>query len=215
MLKTRLKLFIIIAFLLFFSARCDSGLHKEAQESSEKMAEEQKKQALERSGYKDAKWGMSPEEVKKALRMNMITESKSSDGDYYIVFDKVDCWFYKNQFYQAEYKPNLHDDDTEGFRAVVDALEEKYGGGKALENKIDAVSGIPLLIFLWEDKVTKIKLRMLDPESFAKYGGRVFPSSTLKVIYESKELRAKKEDEESQKEHNKMEKRKESIKDDL
>lgn len=204
MLKTRLNRFIVIAFLLFLSACEDKKLYEEARKSAEA-----------RAGYKDAKWGMSPNEVKKALSMRVIEENSTSDGDYYVAFDKVRCWFYRNRFYHAEYEPLLRDGDTEGFRAVVYALEEKFGSGRELKNQVDARLGTPLLIYLWEDELTKIKLRMLDPESFAKYGGGVFPSSTLKVIYESKELTGEKEDEESQKEHSKMEKRKESIKDDL
>lgn len=249
MLKTRLKLFIIIACLLFLSACGDKKLYKEAQESFEKgdyekakvsatalknqypnskyasqtqeilqkvdsieaeKQKEQKKQAEVRAGYKDAKWGMSPDEVKKALSMRVIREDKD-----FIAFDKVRCWFYKNRFYHAQYEPKLHDGDQKGFQAVVNALEEKFGSGKELKNQVDALLKTPLLVYLWEDELTTIRLWMWDPESWYKSGGDIFPSSTLSVIYESKELKAEKENEESQQEYSKMEKRKESIKDDL
>lgn len=179
------------------------------QEELQREQEETRKRSLERAGYKEAKWGMSPKKVKKALNMKIVSE-----GNDYINFGKVTCWFFKNKFYRAIYDPKLGDNNTKDYEAVLRALVEKYGGGRELKDKVDAFSRIPLLVYLWEDEFTEIKLRMFNPEIWSK-SSDIFPSSTLIIIYESKEIRNEKEIEESQKERSKIEEGSRSMKSDL
>jgi hypothetical protein len=150
------------------------------------------------NGYKEAKWGMSPDKVKEVLvSATVSSEDKTDDGDTYIAFtigdDKeLTCYFYENQLYCAQYKPIKHDGDDKGAQAVLIGLTKKYGQGKYLEGYADSI-GMPLVLVEWNDGVTEIRLKMMDQKSLINMGMNTYPSSTLEVRYTSLKFRTAKD----------------------
>jgi ankyrin repeat protein len=154
------------------------------------------------NGYLNAKWGMTIEQVKEALideEHILINERTSSDGDKYLLFKiggsrELTCWFYNNKFYYAEYVPFPKDGDRSGVEAVLLGLKNKYGSGENITGYVDGLTGMKLLLNVWDDGVTEIKFRMYDPDVIAAYSNIIpYPSGTLKVLYTGKKLKAEKE----------------------
>lgn len=143
------------------------------------------------SGYKNAKWGMSPTQVKNVLKGEII-----ASGDNYIEYNigagkTLKCWFHKNQFYCAYYRPKLKDDDELGAKAVLRALTEKYGTGRILKGDVDYF-GLPKLTIIWDDGITEIKYRMYDPDpsKYPREWRHLYRSSSdLSVTYTNKKIR--------------------------
>lgn len=146
-------------------------------------------------GYKNAKWGMPPSQVKKVLSGKI-----TSSGAHYIRYDmgerkKLTCRFYKNQLYYVLYEPGLPPDDMKGVKAVVSVLERKYGQYVPCKFSDSYVSGygIPHLVWIWDDGITRIEVVMEKPTRFFPC-----PSSTLDVRYTCKRIETIKEREEKQ-----------------
>jgi hypothetical protein len=141
-------------------------------------------------GYRDAKWGMSLDEVKKLLGGRLDYETRLQNIEKTLRLDlgkgrEVTCLFYNDQFFQAIYKPVTADNDQQAAEAVLDGLNRKYGPGKDEEGFSDK-DGKPLKIVTWNDGISKIELRMRDPkppEKVVDQQSWVYPSSTLAVIY--------------------------------
>lgn len=146
-------------------------------------------------GYKNAKWGMSPTQVKNVLKGEII-DSGERDFISYIEYNigagkTLKCWFYKNRFYQVWYTPGLKDDDEEGAKAVLMALTKKYGPGKILKGDVDSL-GFPKLTIIWDDGITEIKYRMYhpDPSKYPREWRHLSrKSSSLWVSYANKKIR--------------------------
>ncbi len=148
-------------------------------------------------GYKDAKWGMSSNEVKK-LRLGKIEyETRLPKVEKTLRYDlgegkKLVCYFDHDQFYHASYSPVAQDGDLETAQAVLAGLRRKYGPGKVADNFVDGQNR-PLIVVTWNDGVTQIELRMPDPASYGAKAAKPYPSSAVMVIYTGIELNARNE----------------------
>lgn len=83
-------------------------------------------------GYKEAKWGMSPSQVKQALKLD-VKEQVGHSGAYkqsdYVRFKLqgpllIECWFFHGKLYRVKYPFFSSDQKTSDARNV---LEKKYG----------------------------------------------------------------------------------------
>jgi hypothetical protein len=177
-------------------------------------------------GYKDAKWGMTKGQVKSILSATIESQSSepNDEGDTSVIFNlgknkKLKAFFYNNKFYHAEFEPGLGDDDENSVDAIITGLANKYGKGQIVRNMVDGALGLALRVVVWNDGITKITLRMHDPEQYAKQGYDIYPSSTLKVLYESIKIKddKKKEQEKKQNRDNEEQKQKtlKRVQDDL
>ena len=170
-------------------------------------------------GYKNAKWGMSPIQVKNVLKGEII-DSGERDFISYIEYNigagkTLKCWFYKNRFYQVWYNPRLKDDDELGAEAVLRALTKKYGTGKILKGAVTFL-GLPRLTIIWDDGITEIEYTMYDPDPYrypSEWRHLYRKSSSLWVSYTNKKIQDNiNREEKAKKEHLKEEKLRQKMK---
>lgn len=153
---------------------------------------------INNTGFRGAKWGMAPEEVKAALGAK-VNEESEKNGDRFISFDlgegkKVACWFYDNRFYHATYSPAVKEGSVQAFTEFLARLTGEHGDGSTeITGQTDPTTFMPLFMVKWEDDTSTVTMRMADPEAYAKYQGDVYPSATIMVLYESKVIRKGKE----------------------
>lgn len=115
-------------------------------------------------GYKQAKWGMSPEQVKKALTGDLALHSAPPEKDQTLFFDlgegqKLVCNFFQGRFYQAAYSPIARDGNQKAAELILTGLEMKYGPGKEHDQYVDGQNR-PLRVVKWNDGISQIELRM-------------------------------------------------------
>ena len=177
-------------------------------------------------GYKDAKWGMSPAEVKKAVPARVDYETRQPKVEKTVIFSlgegrKLTCLFEGERFYQAIYQPVPADDEPAAAEAVLSGLSQKYGPGKEEDSYTDK-EGRPLRLVTWNDGVSKIEFRMRSPrpnEKSLEFKPEPYPSSTVAVLYTSIALSARRslrqEDERRRAEELKRQQRIKDIQGDL
>jgi hypothetical protein len=149
-------------------------------------------------GYKDAKWGMSPAEVKKRLPARVDYETRQAKIEKTLILSlgegrKLTCLFEGDKFYQAIYQPVPADDDPTAAEAVLSGLHKKYGPGKEEDGFTDK-AGRPLRLMTWNDGISKIEFRMRAPRTPEKSLGlkpEPYPSSTVAVLYTSISISAR------------------------
>ena len=152
-------------------------------------------------GYREARWGMSPAEVKQALAENLEFETRLPQVEKILKYDlgegrKLVCRFDHEQFYRAEYHPIAADGEEVVSEAVLSGLQKKYGPGQQVEGFTDR-EGRPLRIFKWNDGVSEIELRMPPetPKGQEKTDdkSKIYASSTIMITYTGLEINAKRE----------------------
>ncbi|MBI5240170.1 MAG: hypothetical protein HY926_06835 [Elusimicrobia bacterium] len=149
-------------------------------------------------GYKDAKWGMSPAEVKKRIPARVDYETRQPKVEKTLILSlgegrKLSCFFENDRFFQAIYQPVAVDGEPTAAEAVVSGLSKKYGPGKEEDGFTDK-EGKPLRLVTWNDGITKIEFRMRAPRPSGKnpnLAAEPYPSSTVTVLYTSIAVSAK------------------------
>jgi hypothetical protein len=146
-------------------------------------------------GYRDAKWGLDPEQVRPLIQGKPGALQTAPDGDTSLAFQleggrKLTLWFYRQRLYSAVYQPLPKDGDEQGARALLAALRRKYGEGSVRSGYVDT-RGAPLLIVAWDDGTTEIQNQMRQPPAAVKPAA--YPSASVKVVYRSISLTAERE----------------------
>jgi len=151
-------------------------------------------------GYKGIKWGVTRKEVVQGLKMNPASAKNDELVFKYDYFDEkkercktLICKFYENRFYEAVFNPGLPEDDTEGVKAILVSLLDKYGSTNPVGG-YEETTGIQNVTYTcrkWEDGETRIVMRIYTPDqyyfksilSWTSLG--LFPSNSLSVTYTS------------------------------
>lgn len=107
-------------------------------------------------GYKNAKWGMNPQEVKKALGLKVIGGSSNILNFKPNLSKGLDCYFTNNQLYKVEYNPQI--DSSRDLDIFYQALIKKYGTPREKPNmfKESAFLRVPIKYYEWNDDYTQI-----------------------------------------------------------
>lgn len=143
-------------------------------------------------GYKEAKWGMSPAEVKAAFKAKLEFESKARGDDKFLDYDlgegrKVTLQFDQDKFYRAIYKPLVEDGDAKTAETVLAGLRKKYGQGKSFEGTDGDNRAIVMVE--WTDGASKILFVMPDLGADEWKGDQAkFPKGKAVVTYSSAKL---------------------------
>jgi hypothetical protein len=146
-------------------------------------------------GYRAAKWGMSPDEARAALHGQAQPPETAEDGDTSVAVGlasgrRVTLWFFDERLYLAVYEPALEDGDEPGARAVLQALQNRYGAGRPLSGFVDT-KGAELSVVAWDDGETEILYQMRRPSPKGRPAKQA--SSSLKVVYRSRPLAAERD----------------------
>jgi hypothetical protein len=165
-------------------------------------------------GYKNAKWGMSKEDVIAALALPVVDSSSNT-----IVFRgdiKIVCSFSDYGLYLVKVEPSCS--NRTDFEAILSHMESKYGVATRRTDMVDGRIGFPLIYCIWDDEVTKIILSMIDPSSNG-YRDAGFSDSeafeSLKISYSSLEFENQKGIKAQQEEQKKLEEAKKKVSSDL
>lgn len=148
-------------------------------------------------GYKDAKWGMSPDAVRRALPGTPDYETRSPGPEKTMIYDlgegrKLVCSFLHEQFYRAVYTPIPGDGDFDGANMVFSGLERKFGPGKELRGYLNAENR-PLRVVKWNDGISEIEFRMADWQAPEWKEEKSFPGKSVLVMYTNIPLSLKRE----------------------
>jgi hypothetical protein len=171
-------------------------------------------------GYKQTKWGMSPEQVKEAMGLtasSIANEDASSIDASCKEGGDVSYDFRDGKLQEVVYSPGLNDGNKEGVLAMIQILEEKYGTPD-LGQGVNGL-GYPVDIRKWSDGETDIIFTVWqeNPELYSAGDdigaqvdpGHYYPSSTVIVHYRSTKLYVDKDDAASRE---KVQREKEALK---
>ncbi len=107
-------------------------------------------------GYQNAKWGMSPLEVKQALGLQVIKSSGNTLNFQQNMNKGVDCYYNNNQLYKVEYNPTIN--SSRDLDIFYQSLVRKYGTPLEKPNMYYGSTSfrIPIKYYEWTDDYTQI-----------------------------------------------------------
>ena len=122
------------------------------------------------NGYKGAKWGMPPEEVKNILKDSgdypySVFDQSDPQYGYILIFfeekpgdrqERINCYFYDDQLYGVKYIPYGYTGRDEN--NILKTMKQKYGNPKSIFNSKDGF-GFPIKAYEWNNNTTKISLQ--------------------------------------------------------
>lgn len=148
-------------------------------------------------GYKGAKWGMSPEEVKSALKnsgdypYSVFDQSEQGYG-YRLIFyeekpgdrqERINCFFDDDKLYGIKYIPYGYTGKGEEY--ILKEMKEKYGKPNKDYKGRDGF-GFPVKVYEWNDGKTKISLQAKKTSSFSTQVDVYYFSVKLKKVFDKK-----------------------------